>query len=147
MYNKMSGRGVTRRRNNANNENERNRAGKRRGLEGGRRANVHVNRRAAANVPTRRNWPLNLADPVSLNSLANWTGNRAIEVNHPTNPAIKTYFTTNAFRQMFGNNWKNMPPTSNVPIHPIETHPVTRQLVPRRTVRLVYFQGPKPVVV
>jgi len=123
------------------------RPGKRRAVVGGY-VNVHAARRERANIPVRRNWPLNLRDPVSLNNLVNWNGNRAIEVNHPTNPTgTKTYFKPAVFHTLFGNEWKYMPPNSNLPIHPTETNPTSRQHIKRKNVRLVYFHGPKPVVV
>jgi hypothetical protein len=128
-----------------NNGNER--PGKRRAVAGGY-VNVHAARRERANIPARRNWPLNLKDPISLNNLSNWNGNRAIEVNHPTNPAgTKIYFKLSEFRTLFGNDWKYMPPNSNLPIHPTVTNPVSRQPIKRKNIRLVYFHGPKPAVV
>jgi len=138
----MSGRGVKRVRGHNNNGN---RAGKRRATPGGY-INVPMAHRNRANIPVQRNWPVNIRDPVSLNNLANWNGNRAIEVNHPTNAAgAKTYFTPAVFHRLFGNEWKYMPPNSLFPIHPTETHPLTRQPIKRKNVRLVQFVGPRPI--
>lgn len=101
------------------------------------------NRRDRANIPENRNWSLlvNKVDPVSLQNIGNWNGNKAIEVKRGSN---KDYFTLESFRRLFGNNWKNLARNSNAPIHPSVTHPLTRQPVPRKNVRLVKFTGTKP---
>jgi hypothetical protein len=75
-------------------------------------------------------------DPVSLQTRNNWNGNRAIEIN---NSGHRTYFHPTTFRAIFGNNWKNMAPTSNQSIHPTHRHPLTRAIVKRKNVKLVKF--------
>jgi len=97
-----------------------------------------VRRRRIANTPVNRSWNNLNMDPISLQTRNNWGGNRAIETKINNN-GHKTYFHPNTFRNMFGNNWKNMAPNSNHSIHPTRSHPLTRGIVRRKNVKLVRF--------
>jgi len=106
-----------------------------------------ANLRAKANTPVNRNWTVmnNKEDPISLLNKTNWPVNnngihRAIEVNQN---GRKTYFTLGSFNGWFGNRWKTMGPNSNNSIHNTKTHPLTRQPIMRKNVRLVKFIGNK----
>ena len=106
-----------------------------------------ANLRAKANTPVTRNWTVmnNKEDPISLLNKTNWPVNnngihRAIEVNQN---GRKTYFTLGSFNGWFGNRWKTMGPNSNNSIHNTKTHPLTRQPIMRKNVRLVKFIGNK----
>lgn len=106
-----------------------------------------ANLRAKANTPVTRNWTVmnNKEDPISLRNKTNWPVNnngihRAIEVNQN---GRKTYFTLGSFNGWFGNRWKTMGPNSNNSIHNTKTHPLTRQPIMRKNVRLVKFIGNK----
>ena len=104
--------------------------------------NNKTNLRAKANTPVTRNWTFlkNKADPISLLNNKNWNGNKAIEVNQN---GRTTYFTLGSFNGYFGNRWKTMPLNSNNSIHDTKTHPLTRQPIMRKNVRLVKFIGNK----
>ena len=93
-----------------------------------------------AAIPKKRTWPRNLEDPVSLLTLNNWVGNKAIQLK---NNKQTIYIHPSAFNKWFGSNWKRMDPKSNDKIS-TKTHPLTRVPVLRRQVRLVHFIGPKP---
>ena len=97
----------------------------------------HIN---AAAIPKKRTWPRNLEDPVSLLTLSNWVGNKAIQLK---NNKQTIYIHPSAFNKWFGSNWKRMDPKSNEKIS-AKTHPLTRVPVLRRQVRLVQFVGSKP---
>ena len=113
-----------------------------------RRPAIEANLRAKANTPVNRNWKVmnNKADPISLLNKTNWPGNngnqKAIEVNQN---GRTTYFTLGSFNGYFGNRWKTMPLNSNNSIHDTKTHPLTRQPIMRKNVRLVKFIGNKVI--
>ena len=101
-----------------------------------------ANLRAKANTPVNRNWKAlkNKMDPISLLNINNWNGNKGIEVNQN---GRKTYFTLGSFNGYFGNRWKTMAPNIKTSIHNTKTHPLTRQPIMRKNVRLVKFIGNK----
>lgn len=109
-----------------------------------------ANLRAKANTPVNRNWTVmnnksnslrpHKTDPISLLNKTNWNGNKAIEVNQN---GRTTYFTLGSFNGYFGNRWKTMAPNSKTSIHNTKTHPLTRQPIMRKNVRLVKFTGNK----
>ena len=125
-----------------------------------RRPAIEANLRAKANTPVNRNWTVMnngtdtvvnksgkpvivrryKTDPISLLNKTNWNGNKAIEVNQNGH---KTYFTLGSFNGYYGNRWKNMAPNSKTSIHDTKTHPLTRQPIMRKNVRLVKFIGNK----
>jgi ankyrin repeat protein len=105
-----------------------------------------ANLRAKANTPVTRNWTVlnKKEDPISLLNKTNWPVNngnyKAIEVNQN---GRTTYFTLGSFNGYYGNRWKTMAPNSNNSIHYTKTHPLTRQPIMRKNVRLVKFIGNK----
>jgi ankyrin repeat protein len=101
-----------------------------------------ANLRAKANTPVTRNWTVlnKKEDPISLLNKTNWPVNKAIEVNQN---GRTTYFTLGSFNGYYGNTWKTMAPNSNNSIHYTKTHPLTRQPIMRKNVRLVKFIGNK----
>ena len=103
-----------------------------------------ANLRAKANTPVSRNWSVlkNKEDPISLLNINSWNKNgNAIEVNQN---GRTTYFQPSAFNGYYGNEWKNMSPTSKTSIHDTRTHPYTRRPIMRKNVLLVKFTGNRP---
>lgn len=115
-----------------------------------RNRQIHPN----ANKATQLNaWPANLTDPISLKNKNNWHTNlnnknepenkknlavRVVTVNKNNKEVNPTYFKPAAFNRWFGNGWKYLDPNSSNFISN-KTHPMTRQKIQRKHVRLVRF--------
>jgi hypothetical protein len=114
------------------------------------RANA-ARHRQVANTPVNVPWPAELQDPISYRNKNNWPNSgRAIEVRRVANNKsfnnkniLKNYINVTAFNSWYGSGWKNMPPTSKLPIHPSRPHPMTSVPLKRNQIRLVQFTGNK----
>ena len=86
--------------------------------------------------------PFTLQGRVGSDTTVKWPKNGlAIEVKHP-NRNMKSYHDPKAFNKWYGNSWKNMDPVSKNAISN-KKHVQFQRVIPRNTVRLVRFTGPR----